>query len=240
MHTNRRDAIKMIALGSSALIAQPWRVFGESVPVTAALNARYPFQLADLPYAYDAVEDAVDAETMRLHHSRHHAAYVNNLNRALEQHAEWQGATLRELLEQLDALPEAIRESVRNNGGGHANHELFWALLALTPGALPSGELAERINTTFGSWETLRDQLRGAALSVFGSGWAWLSLSEGELRVETTPNQDTPIMYGRQPLLGIDVWEHAYYLRYQNRRADYVDAVLNQINWDVVSAGLDA
>ncbi len=197
----------------------------------------YPFKLPDLPYPKEALEPHIDALTMEIHHGKHHAAYVNNLNAALEKHPELHGWSLEELLGKIDQVPEDIRTAVRNNGGGHHNHTLFWDIL--TPGGAkePSGKLAEAINATFGSFEELKTRLTQAGLSRFGSGWAWLVKDkDGKLHVYSTANQDSPLMEGHTPLLGIDVWEHAYYLKYQNRRPDYLAAIWNVINWDKVAS----
>ncbi|WP_027881638.1 superoxide dismutase [Meiothermus rufus] len=197
----------------------------------------YPFKLPDLPYPKDALEPHIDALTMEIHHGKHHAAYVNNLNAALEKHPELHGWSLEELLGKIDQVPEDIRTAVRNNGGGHHNHTLFWDIL--TPGGAkePSGKLAEAINATFGSFEELKAKLTQAGATRFGSGWAWLVKDkDGKLHVYSTANQDSPLMEGHTPLLGIDVWEHAYYLKYQNRRPDYLAAIWNVINWDKVAS----
>lgn len=193
------------------------------------------FKLPDLPYAFDALEPHIDKATMEIHHGKHHAAYVNNVNAALEKHPGLADKSLEELLSSLDALPEDIRNAVRNNGGGHANHSLFWQVMKPKGGGEPSGRLKEAINSTFGSFDEFKKQFAAAAATRFGSGWAWLVLNrEGQLEVTSTPNQDTPIMEGKFPILGLDVWEHAYYLNYQNRRPDYVQAFFNVINWDKV------
>ncbi|WP_018467194.1 superoxide dismutase [Calidithermus timidus] len=196
----------------------------------------YPFKLPELPFDKAALEPHIDAMTMEIHHGKHHAAYVNNLNAALEKAPEIQGWSLEELLGKIGQVPEAIRTAVRNNGGGHHNHTLFWDIL--TPGGSkePTGRLAEAINATFGSFEKLKEQLTQAGLTRFGSGWAWLVKDkDGKLKVYSTANQDSPLMEGDTPLLGIDVWEHAYYLKYQNRRPDYLAAIWNVINWDKVA-----
>jgi len=232
MQINRRDAIKTMALGTAAVLAGAFTSRAES-SAAGVLSSTYPYKLADLPYSHDALAGFIDAETMALHHGKHHAAYVNNLNKALESHPEWQAKTLQDLLADLEAIPGSIRATVRNNGGGHANHDLFWRILAPSAEMGPQGKLAEWIARDFGSLDECREALRKAAMSVFGSGWAWLAVSEGTLVVETSPNQDTPIMNGKTPVIGIDVWEHAYYLRYQNRRADYLGALLQNINWNV-------
>ena len=194
------------------------------------------FTLPALPYAYEALEPTIDTATMQIHHDKHHAAYVNNLNAALKDHADLQSKTIGELLSNLDAVPEGIRPAVRNNGGGHANHTLFWELL--TPGGSkePKGELATAIASAFGSVEALVKLVNEAGTKRFGSGWAWVvSDKSGALSVVSTPNQDTPVMEGKTPILGIDVWEHAYYLKYQNKRPDYLAAIWSVVNWDKVA-----
>ncbi len=226
---SRREALKLMGASAVALTAPPWSI-GEPAPV-AALAQVYPFSLNPLPYAADALGMFIDSQTMQLHHGKHHAAYVNNLNKALEIHPDLHSRTLGWLITHLDQLPDAIRTTVRNNGGGHANHDLFWNVLSAQPGLAPDEKLATAIDAAFGSLDACLEALRKAAMSVFGSGWAWLSRDGDELKVETTPNQDSPVMHGRTPIIGIDVWEHAYYLRYQNRRADYVTALLNHIDW---------
>jgi len=195
-------------------------------------------QLPPLPYAYDALEPHIDQQTMRIHHDKHHGTYVTNLNAALEPHADLQRQSVEDLLKNLASVPEQIRTAVRNNGGGHANHTMFWEIMK--PGGGPiSGRIAEAITGTFGSFDAFRDQFNKAALGRFGSGWAWLVQGgDGRLSIESTANQDSPLMEGRWPVFGLDVWEHAYYLKYQNRRADYVSAWWSVINWDVVSARL--
>ncbi|HEY4602649.1 MAG TPA: superoxide dismutase [Cerasibacillus sp.] len=192
------------------------------------------FELPKLPYAYDALEPHIDKETMNIHHTKHHNTYVTNLNGALEGHADLQGKSLEELISNLDALPESIRTAVRNNGGGHANHSLFWNLLSPNGGGEPSGELADKINETFGSFDKFKEEFEAAAKGRFGSGWGWLVLNKGNLEIMSTPNQDSPIMEGKTPLLGVDVWEHAYYLKYQNRRPEYLSAFWNVVNWEQV------
>ncbi len=192
------------------------------------------FELPDLPYAYDALEPTIDTDTMNIHHTKHHNTYVTNLNAALEGHADLQDKSLEDLISDLDALPEDIRTAVRNNGGGHANHSLFWEILSPEGGGKPSGALAEDIEKTFGSFEKFQEEFEQAAATRFGSGWAWLVLNDGKLEVMSTPNQDNPIMEGKTPLLGLDVWEHAYYLKYQNRRPEYIKAFWNVVNWEQV------
>jgi Fe-Mn family superoxide dismutase len=193
------------------------------------------YTLPALPYAFDALEPSIDARTMEIHHDKHHAAYVTNVNKALEGHADLAALPVEKLIADLDKVPEAIRTVVRNNGGGHANHSLFWTTLGKGKGGEPAGHLAEAIRSVFGSFENFKTALSDAGMKRFGSGWAWLSAdAQGKLLVESTANQDSPIMHGNTPLLGIDVWEHAYYLLYQNRRADYVNAFYNVVDWDAV------
>ncbi|QBP40899.1 MULTISPECIES: superoxide dismutase [Paenisporosarcina] len=198
------------------------------------------YELPQLPYAYDALEPHIDKETMNIHHSKHHNAYVTNLNNALAGHDELLSKSVEELIANLDAVPESARTAVRNNGGGHANHSLFWELLSATGGGNPSGALAEAIDTKFGSFDAFKEEFAKAATTRFGSGWAWLSLNNGELALTSTANQDSPIMEGNTPLLGLDVWEHAYYLNYQNRRPEYIGAFWNVVNWDEVSKRFEA
>ncbi|MEC1522961.1 superoxide dismutase [Neobacillus niacini] len=193
------------------------------------------FELPQLPYAYDALEPHIDKETMNIHHTKHHNTYVTNLNNALQGNEELLSKSVEEVIANLDAVPEAARTAVRNNGGGHANHSLFWQILAPNGGGAPAGELADAINNKFGSFESFKEEFAKAATTRFGSGWAWLSVSNGELEVSSTPNQDSPLMEGKTPILGLDVWEHAYYLNYQNRRPDYISSFWNVVNWDEVS-----
>lgn len=196
--------------------------------------------LAPLPYAIDALEPHIDARTMEIHHGKHHAAYVNNLNAALEKHPALQGKSLEELLSTLSAVPEAIRATVRNNGGGHWNHTLFWQLLSPKSGGKPVGRSAKAIDAELGGFDAFKEQFAKAAVGRFGSGWAWLTVKEdGKLCICSSPNQDNPLMKGvsecpGKPVLGLDVWEHAYYLKYQNRRADYIGAWWNVVNWEKV------
>jgi len=193
------------------------------------------FELPSLPYAHDALEPHIDARTMQLHHGKHHAGYTNNLNGALEKHPNLQNKSIEELLGNLSSIPEDIRTTVRNNGGGYANHALFWNIMSPNGGGEPTGELAEAINSAFGSFDAFKEKFSTAAKTQFGSGWAWLTVKDGRLGVESTPNQDTPLMGGVTPILGLDVWEHAYYLHYQNRRPDYVEAWWNVVDWDAVA-----
>jgi Fe-Mn family superoxide dismutase len=194
------------------------------------------FTVPPLPYDYAALEPHIDEATMRIHHDKHHAAYVNNLNAALEGHADLQAKTIEAILSNLEAVPDAIRMAVRNNGGGHYNHTIFWEMMAPGGAQGPGGALAEAIDATFGNFTTFKEHFTKAGTSRFGSGWAWLSMdASGRLTVESTPNQDTPLSAGRKALLGCDVWEHAYYLKYQNRRPDYMAAWWNVVNWDVIA-----
>lgn len=195
-----------------------------------------PHELPPLPYAYDALEPHIDARTMEIHHTKHHQGYVTNLNKALDGHPELASRNIADLLSHISAVPENIRQAVINNGGGHANHTMFWQIMGPNKGGEPTGELAGAIRTAFGDFGQFRERLSQAALARFGSGWAWLCLDgTGKLLIESTPNQDSPLMQGHRPILGIDVWEHAYYLKYQNRRADYVTAWWNVVNWDKVA-----
>lgn len=193
------------------------------------------YQLPELPYAYDALEPHFDKETMNIHHTKHHNAYITNVNNALEGHEDLLSKSVEDLIADLDAVPEEKRTAVRNNGGGHANHSFFWQILSPTGGGTPTGALAEAIDKKFGSFDAFKEKFAAAGATRFGSGWAWLVLNNGELEVTSTPNQDSPIMEGQTPLLGLDVWEHAYYLNYQNRRPDYIAAFWNVVNWDEVA-----
>jgi Fe-Mn family superoxide dismutase len=199
------------------------------------------YQLPPLPYAYDALEPHIDRMTMEIHHDRHHGTYVNNVNAALEGHADLAAKSIEDLLRGIDGVPENIRTAVRNNGGGHANHSLFWQVMKPGGGGQPSGALADAINGAFGSFDAFKDQFSKAAAGRFGSGWAWLVVGrDGKLAITSTANQDSPYMEGLTPILGLDVWEHAYYLKYQNKRPDYIAAFWNVVNWDEVAARLAA
>jgi Fe-Mn family superoxide dismutase len=199
------------------------------------------YRLPDLPYAFDALEPHIDARTMEIHHGKHHAGYVAKLNAAVEGHSDLAAKPVEELLRDLASLPENIRTAVRNNGGGHANHSLFWPLLSGSGGGNPTGDIAAAIDRDLGSFDAFKKQFSDAAANRFGSGWAWLSLDGGgSLVVSSTPNQDSPLSDGLTPIIGLDVWEHAYYLHYQNRRPDYIAAFWNVVNWDQVNANLAA
>jgi Fe-Mn family superoxide dismutase len=195
--------------------------------------------LPNLPYAHDALEPHIDARTMEIHHSKHHAGYVAKLNGALEKHPDLQGKSVEDLIADLASVPEGIRTAVRNNGGGHANHSLFWTLMGPNGGGTPGGNLGDAIDASFGDFDTFKQKFSDAAATRFGSGWAWLTVDGGKLAVMSTANQDSPLMEGRTPVLGLDVWEHAYYLNYQNRRPDYIAAWWNVVNWDEVAKRFD-
>ena len=189
-------------------------------------------ELPNLPYAYDALEPHFDKETMNIHHTKHHNTYITNLNAALEGHAELADKSVEELVANLNEVPEAIRTAVRNNGGGHANHTFFWTILSPNGGGQPVGELATAIEAKFGSFDAFKEEFAKAGATRFGSGWAWLVVNNGELEVTRTPNQDSPLTEGKTPVIGLDVWEHAYYLNYQNRRPDYIGAFWNVVDWN--------
>ena len=197
--------------------------------------------LPALPYAPEALEPHIDAQTMQIHHGKHHQAYVTNLNAAIEKAPELASWSLEQLNRDIAKVPESVRSAVRNNGGGHWNHALFWTLMAPNAGGAPSGALASAIDTAFGDFAKFRDAFKAAAIGRFGSGWAWLvAAKDGSIAIESSPNQDNPLMEGRHAILGLDVWEHAYYLRYQNRRPDYIDAWWNVVQWGAVAARYDA
>ncbi len=196
------------------------------------------YELPPLPYDYNALEPHIDEQTMRIHHDKHHAAYVAKLNGALDGHADLAAKGVDVVIADLAAVPEAVRTAVRNNGGGHANHTMFWQVMAPGGGGAPTGKVADAIGSAFGSYDSFKEKFAAAAATRFGSGWAWLIDAGNTLVVESTPNQDTPVMDGRKPILGIDVWEHAYYLKYQNRRPYYVAAWFDVINWDEVNRRL--
>jgi Fe-Mn family superoxide dismutase len=195
-------------------------------------------QLPPLPYAFDALEPHIDVKTMEIHHGKHHQAYVTNLNAALEKHPDLQSKTVEELLSGINTVPEDIRTAVRNNGGGHVNHTMFWQIMAPNAGGPPTGAIADAITSTFGSFDTFKENMNKAGIGRFGSGWAWLISTGGKLVIESTANQDSPLMEGKKPIFGIDVWEHAYYLKYQNRRPDYLGAWWNVVNWAEINKRL--
>jgi len=193
------------------------------------------YTLPDVPYAYDALEPYIDEETMHLHHDKHHNTYVTNLNAAIEKHPELGEKTVEELLADFSSVPEDIQTAVRNNGGGHANHTFFWEILGPNAGGEPTGAIKEAIEETFGSFEDFKEEFKTAATGRFGSGWAWLVVKDGKLAITSTANQDSPLMDGQTPVLGLDVWEHAYYLKYKNVRPDYINAFWSVVNWDKVN-----
>jgi Fe-Mn family superoxide dismutase len=197
-------------------------------------------ELPELPYSHDALEPFIDQTTMEIHHGKHHNAYVTNLNNAIAGNEDLESKSIIELISDLDAVPEDIRGAVRNNGGGHANHSLFWSIMGPGKGGEPSGSLAEAINSTFGSFDNFKEAFTKAGMTRFGSGWAWLSVSNGSLEVTSTANQDSPTMDGNTPIIGCDVWEHAYYLKYQNLRPDYINAWWSVVDWDAAAARFDA
>jgi Fe-Mn family superoxide dismutase len=196
------------------------------------------YEVPALPYDYSALEPHIDEQTMRIHHDKHHAAYVTNLNAAIDKHPDLQNKPIEELLKGINSIPEDIRTAVRNNGGGHANHTMFWEIMGPNGGGASTGAIGEAITSTFGSFDSFKEQMNKAGATRFGSGWAWLVDAGGKLTVESSANQDSPIMEGKKPLIGIDVWEHAYYLKYQNKRPDYLAAWWNVINWDAVNKRL--
>ncbi|MGO8676766.1 MAG: superoxide dismutase [Limisphaerales bacterium] len=232
----RRQAIRTAGLVATAC------AIGSGIRNGTAQSASVsgaPFTLPPLPYPFDALEPHIDARTMEIHHNLHHAAYVANLNKAVAQSPELGGKSIEELLRDLNSIPERIRTAVRNQGGGHYNHSLFWNMMSGSAGGEPKGELAKGIETAFDGFAGFRSKFSEAAARVFGSGWVWLVLDEGTLKIEPTANQDSPLSQGKHPLLGLDVWEHAYYLKYQNRRPEYIEAFWKVVNWDFV-AGLYA
>jgi len=198
------------------------------------------YEVPPLPYDYNALEPHIDEQTMRIHHDKHHQAYVTNLNNALANHPDLQNKSVEDLIRDLNTVPEDIRTAVRNNGGGHANHTLFWEVMSANGGGEPSGALGDAIKEAFGSFADLKDKMTKGGIGRFGSGWSWLIMKNGKLEVTSTPNQDSPLMDGATPLLGVDVWEHAYYLKYQNRRPDYLEAWWNVVNWDEVARRYEA
>ena len=194
--------------------------------------------LPALPYPFDALEPHIDAKTMEIHHGKHHQAYVTNLNAAVDKHPELQAKSVEELLKGINSVPEDVRTAVRNNGGGHANHSMFWQIMGPNSGGAPSGAIADAIDSSFGSFDKFKEEVKKAAVGRFGSGWAWVIDQGGKLVVESSANQDSPLMEGKQIVFGVDVWEHAYYLKYQNRRPDYIDAWWNVVNWAEINKRL--
>jgi superoxide dismutase, Fe-Mn family len=226
----RRQALRTTALATAAFASAPSLLRAQTAAAPAG-----PFKLPPLPYAFDALEPHIDARTMEIHHDKHHAAYVANLNKAVADYPDLGAKSIEELMRNLDAVPEKVRTAVRNQGGGHLNHSLFWQMMKKGGGGEPKGELASAIDKSFGSFSSFKEALTKAAVGQFGSGWAWLTLDGKAPKIEPAANQDTPWSAGRPVLLGVDVWEHAYYLKYQNRRPDYVAAWFNTIDWDFVS-----
>ena len=227
----RREALKTTTFLTAAAVVLPQTLAQAQSTSTAAT----PFTLPPLPYATDALEPHIDARTMEIHHDKHHAGYVANLNKAVAEFPDLARKSVEDLLKDLDAVPEKVRTAVRNNGGGHCNHSLFWQMMKQDGGGEPKGKLAQAIESNFGSLSTFKERFGKAGLGQFGSGWAWLTVRDGKLAIESSPNQDTPLSSGRQPMLGKDDWERAYYLKYQNKRADYIAAWWNVVNWDFVA-----
>jgi Fe-Mn family superoxide dismutase len=227
LHLTRRNFLQTATAGAATLALSPLSVCADD-------EKKAGFTLPPLPYGYDALEPTIDAETMKIHHDLHHKAYVDNLNKALAGQSELLQKSIVDLLRDINSVPEKIRQAVINNGGGHANHTMFWEIMSAS-GGKPSGELSTAIDEAFGSFDKFREQVNDAAVKRFGSGWAWLVMEQGKLKVLSTANQDSPYMKGQHPVLGIDVWEHAYYLKYRNRRPEYVKAWWNVVNWNEVS-----
>lgn len=235
-HPSRRSFLAASSAVATTLLTSRLAV---AAPVPRTLAD--PFTLPELPYGYDALAPVIDEQTMTIHHTKHHQAYINNLNAAIAKHPQWGKKSIEDILSDLDAVPEDIRTAVRNNGGGHANHSLFWKVMKpADQAAKPSGKLAEVIDSQFGSAANLQEAFNKAALTQFGSGWAWLVVDGGKLDVVATANQDSPLSSGKSPILGLDVWEHAYYLNYQNRRADYIQAFWKIVNWQQVAKNFAA
>ena len=231
----RRRAIKSTILSSLAIAVGSDLSIFKAAGAASSTPPTGPFTLPPLPYAFDALEPHIDAKTMEIHHDKHHAAYVTNLTKAVADSAELAHKSVEDLLKNLDSLPEKIRSAVRNQGGGHLNHSLFWQMMKKGGGGAPKGDLSSILDKSFGSFSGFKDKFTEAATKVFGSGWAWLVLDGQSLKIESAPNQDSPVSQGKQPLLGLDVWEHAYYLKYQNRRPEYISAWFNVVNWDFVA-----
>jgi Fe-Mn family superoxide dismutase len=230
LKTTRRDFLRTAGLGAAACALSPLTGFA------AQADGKGGFTLPKLPYAYDALEPTIDAETMKIHHDLHHGSYVNNLNKALAGHPALMNKSIAAILRDIQSVPKDIQTAVRNNGGGHANHTLFWEVMGPKGGGKPNGALADAIESNLGGFDKFKKDLSQRAATQFGSGWAWLVVADGKLQVYSTPNQDSPLMKGHTPILGIDVWEHAYYLKYRNLRPKYVEAWWNVVNWDNVAA----
>lgn len=230
MSLNRRHFLVLLGASAGAFLLDSCAAAETSPPRISTI------ELPPLPYAYDALEPHIDAKTMQFHHDKHHAAYVNNLNKALDKYPELKNKTVEQLLQNLDNVPADIRTTVRNNGGGHVNHSMFWKIMKPNGGGEPTGEIATAINDNFGNFADFKKQFNEAGAGRFGSGWVWLVRNKnGKLEITTTANQDSPLMEGKSPIFGNDVWEHAYYLKYQNRRPDYLDAWWNVVNWDEIN-----
>lgn len=229
----RRHALKTTALAATATAIIP-QAIAQTEEMTLLTTKGFPYTLPPLPYAFDALEPHIDAKTMEIHHDRHHKAYVDNLNKAVAD-SDTGKKSVEDLVKDLNSVPEKIRTAVRNNSGGHYNHSLFWQMMKKGGGGEPKGELAKSIESSFGNFNTFKEAFAKAGAGQFGSGWAWLVSSQGKLAIEASANQDNPLSSGKQPLLGVDVWEHAYYLKYQNKRADYITAWWNVVNWDFVA-----
>lgn len=228
-------------LAASSAVAATVFTFRLAAAAPVRLTAADPFTLPELPYAYGALSPVIDEQTMTIHHTKHHQAYINNLNAAIAKHPQWGQKSVEDILSDLDAVPEDIRTAVRNNGGGHANHSLFWKVMKPADQASkPTGKLVEAIDSQFGSTANMQEAFNKAALTQFGSGWAWLVVDGGKLDVVATANQDSPLSSGKTPIMGLDVWEHAYYLNYQNRRADYIQAFWRIVHWEQVAKNFAA
>src|SRR5436190_10521779 len=232
----RRHALRIATFSTAAcaVVFDKRLVMGQASPAPTAA-ASGPFKLSPLPYAFDALEPHIDAKTMEIHHDKHHAAYVSNLNKALLDAPDLGNKPIEAILKDLNAVPEKVRTAVRNQGGGHYNHTLFWQMMKKGGGGEPTGDLAKAVDKAFGSYSGFQEKFTEAATKIFGSGWAWLVADGKALKIQPAPNQDSPLSQSQTPLLGIDVWEHAYYLKYQNRRPDYIKAWFNVINWDFVA-----
>jgi superoxide dismutase, Fe-Mn family len=229
----RRHALKTTTLATVTATVAPAILAQDPPPGKLGSGVHV---VPPLPYAFDALEPHIDARTMEIHHDRHHKAYVDNLNKAIASHSELKAKTTEEMLQALSSVPEDVRSAIRNNGGGHYNHKLFWQMMKKNGGGAPKAELAAAIEKSFGNFGDFKTKFSESATKTFGSGWAWLVLHQGNLAIESLPNQDSPISQGKQVLLGLDVWEHAYYLKYQNKRADYISAWWNVVDWDFVAA----